>query len=120
MRENKLNYCHGLGLPTIGIFRDHCGESEKKVFIERRRFLKRFNRRDFSSSCSTAVFGTERVFIERRVIGAVVDTFEGSVDEEGVSCDSLSVSSLISSIAFRFGLILFVVKLLFIEFFGEK
>jgi hypothetical protein len=64
------------------------------------------------------------VFIERRVIGAVVDeTLEDSVDEEGVSCgfiDSISFSSLMSSIAFRFGLILFATKLLFIEFFGEK
>jgi hypothetical protein len=46
-----------------------------------------FYRRDFSSSCSAAVFGTERVFIERRVIGAVVDVdFDWSVDEDKVSC----------------------------------
>ncbi len=84
-----------------------------------------FYRRDFSSSCSAAVFGTERVFIERRVIGAVVDVdFDWSVDEDKVSCwiiDSFSLSSFISSGAFRFGLGLFVVeKLLLIEFFGEK
>ncbi len=89
--------------------------------------IKKFNLLDFSSSCSTAVFGTERVFIERRVIGAFDDEVFGcSVDEEeedGISCwfiVSLSFSSLVSSCPFRFGFILFVPRLLLIEFFGEK
>jgi hypothetical protein len=86
--------------------------------------MRRTNLRDFSSSCSAAVFGTERVFIDRRVTGAVDDWFfAGSVDEDGRSCwliVSFSGSSLISSFPFRFGLILFDPKLLLIGFFGEK
>jgi hypothetical protein len=88
----------------------------------------KFYRLDLSSSCSTALFGTERVFIERRVIGAVVDdTLDCSVDREGiegeVSCwlvESISFSSLISSMTFRLGFILFIPLLLLIEFLGEK
>ena len=45
------------------------------------------NLRSFSSSCSAAVFGTERVLIDRRVTGAVSDEFfDCSVDEDGRSC----------------------------------
>jgi hypothetical protein len=93
-------------------FSESIAKNLKKIFIRKNEdfSVQDFYLRDFSSSCSAAVFGTERVFIDRRVIGAVVEgIFDCSIDEEETS---FSFSILISSVGFRL--------VLLIEFLGEK
>ena len=62
-----------------------------------------FYRRDFSSSCSIRLFGTDRVLTDRRVIGAVPLIFDDSdgIDpmlSDGIGIDSFSYSSFTSSL----------------------